>query len=95
MPRAPPKGPPPATLRPQAPLTGRREEGLGLPSPGAHAPCSLPTFPPSGRGQRLLLACWTASPFRPKRAERCFLGQSMGGAVGDTGGRGGPPVGRQ
>ena len=83
----PSQGPMPCRPAPTGPTDcGWREEGLGLPSPGAHAPCSLPAFPPSGHGQRLLPACWTASPFRPKRAERHFLGQSMGGAVGDTGG---------
>ena len=59
------------------------EGGPGLPSPGAHTPCSLPALPPSGHGQRLLPACWTASPFRLKRAEQCFPSQPTHGTVGD------------
>lgn len=46
----PPKGPPPAALRPQAPLTVAARGGAGAVRPAAHAPCSLPGLPPSGRG---------------------------------------------
>lgn len=71
---APPKGPPPAALRPQAPLTVAARGGLGLSGLAAHAPCSLPGLPPSGRGSGSSLACGAASPFRQKRAEPRFLG---------------------